>query len=242
MREIIARTRPSPRRLWSRDRARDVFRDKGEMFKVELIDAIPQGEDLKSIKPGRLVRSVPRAAHAVDRAHRRCVQADEAGRRILAWRPEPAAAAAHLRHGVALEGGARPISTCWRRRRSATTVASAARWSFSICRRKRPARCSGIRRAGRSIAETAANYMRRRISKAVPRRSRPHRCSRPQALGELRTLGQVSRVDVLGRDRQQARSSREADELPRPRANLQPRAQVHRDLPIAWPRSTRPPL
>jgi threonyl-tRNA synthetase len=47
MREIIARNRPFTREVWERDRARDVFRDKGEMFKVELIDAIPQGEDIK---------------------------------------------------------------------------------------------------------------------------------------------------------------------------------------------------
>ena len=47
MREIIARNRPFTKEVWDRDRARDVFRDKGEMFKVELIDAIPEGEDIK---------------------------------------------------------------------------------------------------------------------------------------------------------------------------------------------------
>ena len=47
MREIIARNLPFRKEVWDRDHARDVFRDKGEMFKVELIDAIPAGEDIK---------------------------------------------------------------------------------------------------------------------------------------------------------------------------------------------------
>jgi threonyl-tRNA synthetase len=47
MREIIAKNRPFRKEVWDRDHARGVFRDKGEMFKVELIDAIPAGEDIK---------------------------------------------------------------------------------------------------------------------------------------------------------------------------------------------------
>ncbi|MDQ0395085.1 threonine--tRNA ligase [Labrys monachus] len=47
MREIIARNAPFTREIWSRDKARQVFRDKGESFKVELVDAIPPDQDLK---------------------------------------------------------------------------------------------------------------------------------------------------------------------------------------------------
>src|SRR5215217_5735786 len=47
MREIIAQDRPFTKEVWSRDKAKQVFRDKGELFKLELIDAIPEGEDLK---------------------------------------------------------------------------------------------------------------------------------------------------------------------------------------------------
>jgi threonyl-tRNA synthetase len=47
MREIIARDRPFTKQVWSREKARQVFRDKGELFKVELVDAIPEGESLK---------------------------------------------------------------------------------------------------------------------------------------------------------------------------------------------------
>ncbi|MEX0956063.1 MAG: threonine--tRNA ligase [Rhizobiaceae bacterium] len=47
MREIIQRNRPFTREVWDRDHARQVFRDKGEAYKVELIDAIPEDQDLK---------------------------------------------------------------------------------------------------------------------------------------------------------------------------------------------------
>ena len=47
MREIIARNSPFTKEVWSRDKARKVFRDKGEAYKVELIDAIPEDQDLK---------------------------------------------------------------------------------------------------------------------------------------------------------------------------------------------------
>ena len=47
MREIVARNAPFTREIWSRDKAKQVFRDKGEAFKVELVDAIPAGQDLK---------------------------------------------------------------------------------------------------------------------------------------------------------------------------------------------------
>src|ERR687890_695382 len=47
MREIIARDKPFTKEVWSRDKAKKVFADKGETYKVELVDAIPEGESLK---------------------------------------------------------------------------------------------------------------------------------------------------------------------------------------------------
>ncbi|WP_134495393.1 threonine--tRNA ligase [Microvirga pakistanensis] len=47
MREIIARDKPFTKEVWSRDKARQVFKEKGETYKVELVDAIPEGQDLK---------------------------------------------------------------------------------------------------------------------------------------------------------------------------------------------------
>src|SRR5437660_5769858 len=52
MREIIARDRPFTKEVWDREKAKQVFRDKGELFKVELVDAIPAGETLKIYRQG----------------------------------------------------------------------------------------------------------------------------------------------------------------------------------------------
>src|SRR5690349_15205982 len=52
MRDIIARNAPFTKELWSRKQAKDFFKKKGELFKIELVDAIPEGEDLKIYKQG----------------------------------------------------------------------------------------------------------------------------------------------------------------------------------------------
>ena len=52
MKEIIARDKPFTKEVWSRDQAKKVFADKGENFKVELIDAIPDDQSLKIYKQG----------------------------------------------------------------------------------------------------------------------------------------------------------------------------------------------
>jgi len=52
MREIIAADRPFTKEVWSRDKAKAYFDKKGEKFKIELIDAIPEGEDLKVYAQG----------------------------------------------------------------------------------------------------------------------------------------------------------------------------------------------
>jgi threonyl-tRNA synthetase len=52
MKEIIARDRPFSKEVWSREQAKKTFRDLGESFKVELIDAIPQDQQIKIYKQG----------------------------------------------------------------------------------------------------------------------------------------------------------------------------------------------
>ncbi|MGM4923252.1 threonine--tRNA ligase [Tardiphaga sp. 804_B3_N1_9] len=47
MREIIARDKPFTKDVWDREKTKQVFRDKGEAFKVELVDAIPGNEPIK---------------------------------------------------------------------------------------------------------------------------------------------------------------------------------------------------
>ena len=52
MREIIARNRPFTKDIWPREKAKQVFAEKGETYKVELVDAIPEGQDLKIYAQG----------------------------------------------------------------------------------------------------------------------------------------------------------------------------------------------
>ncbi len=52
MREIVARDEPFVRTIVPREEAKSFFETKGEAFKVELIDSIPPGEDLRLYSQG----------------------------------------------------------------------------------------------------------------------------------------------------------------------------------------------
>ncbi|WP_294645743.1 threonine--tRNA ligase [uncultured Aureimonas sp.] len=52
MAEIIRRNAPFTKEVWSREEARRVFGEKGETYKVQLVDAIPEGQDLKIYRQG----------------------------------------------------------------------------------------------------------------------------------------------------------------------------------------------
>src|ERR1700674_5547723 len=52
MREIIARDKPFTKEIWTREQAKQVFADNGEMFKVELVDAIPADQQIKIYRQG----------------------------------------------------------------------------------------------------------------------------------------------------------------------------------------------
>jgi threonyl-tRNA synthetase len=52
MAEIIARNVPFTKEVWSREEAKRFFKEKGEHFKVELVDAIPENQDIKIYKQG----------------------------------------------------------------------------------------------------------------------------------------------------------------------------------------------
>src|SRR6202140_3335555 len=52
MREIVARDKPFTKEVWDREKTKQVFRDKGEAFKVELADPIPGNEPIKIYSQG----------------------------------------------------------------------------------------------------------------------------------------------------------------------------------------------
>jgi threonyl-tRNA synthetase len=50
--EIIGKDKPFTKEIWSRAQAKSWFEERGEAFKVELVDAIPGDEDLKIYRQG----------------------------------------------------------------------------------------------------------------------------------------------------------------------------------------------
>jgi len=46
MKEIVDRNVPTTREVWSRNKAISHFKNKGELYKAEIIESIPQGEDV----------------------------------------------------------------------------------------------------------------------------------------------------------------------------------------------------
>lgn len=50
MREIIGRNKPFTKEIWTRDQAKAVFAEKGETFKVELVDAISADQTIRIYK------------------------------------------------------------------------------------------------------------------------------------------------------------------------------------------------
>ncbi|MDB5592944.1 threonine--tRNA ligase [Enterovirga sp.] len=52
MREIVARNQPITCETWSREQAKAWFAAKGERYKLELIDAIPENQDLRIYRQG----------------------------------------------------------------------------------------------------------------------------------------------------------------------------------------------
>ena len=52
MKEIIARDKPFTKEVWSREKTKQTFREMGEQFKVELVDAIPEDQTIKIYKQG----------------------------------------------------------------------------------------------------------------------------------------------------------------------------------------------
>ena len=52
MREIMTRNKPFTKEVWPREKARKFFRDKGEAYKVELVDAIPEDQEIRIYAQG----------------------------------------------------------------------------------------------------------------------------------------------------------------------------------------------
>ena len=230
MRQIIQRNAPFTKEVWSRDKARSVFEQKGEAFKVELVDAIPEDQDLKIYKQGDWFDLCRGPAYGLDRTDRRRLQADEGGRRLLARRFQQSNADPHLRDGLAQQGRTRRLRH------------HAGRGGEARPPPPRPGAGSVPFPGGRAGCRVLA---RQRLD-VVPDADRLHAAAarrhlsggqrtagaRQGVLGDLRSLDDFPREHVrgaAGRGGDRGRRSRlcvEADELSRSHPDLQARAEI----------------
>jgi len=172
MREIIARDKTFTKEIWPREEAKKVFRDKGELFKVELIDAIPEDQPIKIYRQGDWF-DLCRGPHMtstgkVGNAFKLMKTAGaywrgDSKREMLnasTARPSPS------------RKSSMPISSRSRKRKSATIASSAAKWICFTSRRRRRARCSGIRKAGPCSRRWRAIFAAARTPPAMPKSTR----------------------------------------------------------------------
>ena len=224
MREIIARDKPFTKEVWDREKTKQVFRDKGETFKVELVDAIPGNEPIKIYHQGDWF-DLCRGPHmtSVGKVGNAFKLMKVAG---AYWRgdQQQSDAHAHLRHGLRQAGRARRLPQADRGGREARPPQARAR--------ARPVPLPGGRPGRRVLAfeGLVALPVDHRLHAPPPRgrlRGGERAANARQvAVGDLRPLGLVPRKHVrraVGRrrGRGQAYLRHQADELPRPCADLQ---------------------
>ena len=149
MREIIDRNKAFTKEVWDREEAKRHFREQGETYKVELVDAIPQGEDIRIYRQGEWL-DLCRGPHMTSTG--KVGKAFKLMRLAGAyWRGDSNNAMLQRIYGTAwanqeqLDAHLKMLEEAER----ATIAGSRARWTCSTSRTTPPARCSGIPRAGR---------------------------------------------------------------------------------------------
>ena len=185
MKEIIKGKYPFEHRDVSVDEAKAMFAD--QPYKIDLIEKLAAGEEDEHGEAGaepveqpvhllapQLYGPVPRAApgpHGPDPVER--LQAAERRRRLLARRREPADAAAHLWHGLAVQEGAGGVpGLAGRDREDATTAGWAKSWTCSASTRRRGrAWSTGIPRARASAAIIEDFWRQQHYRRAATRSS-----------------------------------------------------------------------
>ena len=169
MREIIARDKPFTKEVWSRDQAKRAFHDMGEQFKVELVDAIPADQNIKIYRQGDWF-DLCRGPHMTSTG--KVGDAFKLTKVAGAyWRGDSNREMLSRIYGTAfakqdeLNAYVKQIEEA----ESATTAGSVAKWISSISRKKRPARCSGMRAAGRCSRVSSSTFAAVRRTRAISR-------------------------------------------------------------------------
>ena len=155
MREIIARDKPFTKEEWDREKTKQVFRDKGENFKVELVDAIPGDEPIKIYHQGDWF-DLCRGPHMtsvgkVGNAFKLMKVAGAYWRGDSTTRCSPASTAPRSPSRTS----STRTSSRSRKPRSATIASSGASSTCFTSRKKARASCSGTPRAGRCSSRSS---------------------------------------------------------------------------------------
>ena len=198
MREIIQRNAPFTKEVWSRDEGQAAcFADKGEMFKVELVDAIPADQEIKIYKQGDwfdLCRGPHMASTGQIGSAFKLMKVAGAYWRGDSQQPD---ADPHLRHRLA------------RRRRSSTPISHMLEEAEKRDHRRlgREMDLFHFQEEGPGVVfwhpkgwtmfQELIAYMRRRLQRRLPGGQRAA-AARQVAVGDLRPLGLVPREHVHG--------------------------------------------
>jgi len=191
MREIVARDLPTRRTVWPRDKAIAHFEEIGEKYKAELIRGPAALRRDHHLLSRRLARSLPRAALRLHGENRPGLQADQDRRRLLArgTRRTPSSSASTAPPGATRRNW-KPISSGWRKPRSATIASWARRWTSSTCRKRPWARCFWHPK-GFALYHALEDYIRRKLDKSGYQEVKTPAPDRPQGSGSCPGIGRI---------------------------------------------------
>ena len=127
----------------------EVHGGKGEPFKVELIQDLPEDAHISSISRGSSPTCAPAPPPGLHRAHQgQRPEAHRLQRRLLAGGLQPGDSPAHLRHRLPQEGRAGRVPGPGSKRPRSGTIGSWVRsWACSCCGTRAPASPSSSPRA-----------------------------------------------------------------------------------------------
>ena len=239
MREIIARDSPFSCEVVDRDDGEEAVRRQGRDLQARADRRDPRRRRDQDLFAARVARPLPRPAHDLDRQGRQRLQAAQDRRRLLARGFDEADAPAHLRHGLGERRGARGLSASARRGREARPSPPGPRDGPV------PFPGRGARRRVLASEGLGAVPGADRLYAPAPAglglcRGELARHARPRSVGAVGPLGEVRREHVHHRDAGRARLLLQADELPRPCADLQAWAEeLSRSAVCASPSSAR---
>ena len=227
MREIIARDKPFTKEMWSRDEAKRVFRDKGELFKVELVDAIPADQQIKIYKQGDWF-DLCRGPHMTSTGKvGGAFKLMKVAGAYWRGRFQPRHAHPHLRHCFRQAGGARRLSQADRGGREARPPQARSRDGFVPF----PGGGAGLGVLAPQGLDAVPDSRELHPTPTERRRLRRGQLAAAHgllALGRLRSHGDLSRHDVpdAASRRRRAHIRHQADELPGPHPDFQEWAEV----------------